>query len=138
MLEYSASTTIAASPETVWSILMDTASYPEWDPYCERIEGTPALGAQIKAFTTLAPGRAFPVKVTELTPSTIMRWRGGMPLGLFVGERVFELAPSDEGVRFTVTERFTGPLLGLFRRSLPDMNEPFARFAAGLKARAES
>ena len=64
MLEYSTSTTIDAPAEKVWEVLIDTAKWPEWDPSCERIEGEVALGAKIKAFTKLSPGRAFPVKVT--------------------------------------------------------------------------
>ena len=38
----------------------------------------------------------------------------------------------------TVREEFSGPLLALFARTLPDMTQPFADFVAGLKARAES
>jgi hypothetical protein len=33
---------------------------------------------------------------------------------------------------------FGGPLLGAFRKSLPDMTVPFQQFVAGLKRRAEN
>ena len=39
MKEYRATTTIEASPETIWTILTDAAGYPEWDPGVDRIEG---------------------------------------------------------------------------------------------------
>lgn len=139
MLEYNASTEIDASAERVWEILTKASDYPEWDPYCIRIEGTILPGAKIKAFTKLAPDRAFPVEITTFKPGKKMVWSGGMPLGLFKGERFFEITPSAAGgVSFTVREVFTGPLLPLFRKSLPDMNEPFAAFVQGLKERAES
>ncbi len=138
MKEFKATTTINAAPETIWSILTDGASYPEWDPYCERIEGTIAPGQKIKAFTKLAPGRAFPVKVSDLTPNKHMAWAGGMPLGLFKGERTFSLSKTGEGVEFTVREVFSGPMLVLIGRSLPDMTEPFQAFVSGLKRRAEA
>ncbi|MEZ4869739.1 MAG: SRPBCC domain-containing protein [Caldilineaceae bacterium] len=139
MKEFSATTTIHASPETIWAILTDAPSYPEWDPYAERIEGRIAAGETIKAYTKLSLGRAFPVKVTEFVPGQRMTWSGGMPLGLFKGIRTFVLAPQANGaVQFTVRELFSGPLLPLIGRSLPDMTEPFAKFAAGLKARAEN
>ncbi len=138
MLEYSASTEIDASAERVWEVLTRASDYPEWDPYCIRIEGAILPGAKIKAFTTLAPDRAFPVEITTFKAGKLMVWSGGMPLGLFKGERFFEITPRGEGVTFKVREVFTGPLLPLFRKSLPDMNEPFAAFVKGLKERAES
>lgn len=68
MKVYSATTTIAASPETIWAILTDAVGYPQWDPSVDRIEGRIAPGEKIKAFTKLSPGRAFPVEVTEFVP----------------------------------------------------------------------
>lgn len=138
MKEFKASTKIHADPDTIWAILTDAPSYPEWDPYAERIEGAIAPGETIKAFTKLSPGRAFPVKVTEFVPGKKMTWQGGMPFGLFKGVRTFTLTPAGDGaVDFTVHEVFSGPLLPLIGRSLPNMTKPFAEFAAGLKQRAE-
>ena len=138
MKEYSATTTINASPETIWAILTNAASYPEWDPNAERIEGRIGPGEKITAFTKLSPGRAFPVKITEFVPGQKMTWTGGMPLGLFKGERTFTLVPRGNGaVEFTVREIFSGLLLPLIGRSLPDMTSPFQQFVTGLKNRAE-
>lgn len=139
MKVYSATTTIKASPEAIWAILTNGAVYPEWDPNAERIEGRIASGEKITAFTKLSPGRAFPVKVTEFVPGRKMTWTGGVPLGLFKGERTFTLAPRGDGVtEFTLREEFSGPLLGIFGRSLPNLTTAFEQFAAGLKRRAES
>ncbi|MGE0040936.1 MAG: SRPBCC family protein [Vicinamibacterales bacterium] len=138
MKTYTATTSINASAATVWRILIDTGRWPEWDPYCDRIEGTVAEGERVKAFTKLSPGRAFPVTVAEVVPERRMVWRGGMPLGLFKGVRTFTLNPGDaESTLFTLREEFSGPLLALIGGSIPDMTEPFEKFAAGLKARAE-
>src|SRR5512145_962124 len=97
MKEYSATTMINASPDTIWAILINAPGYPEWDPGVDRIEGRIAPGEKITAFTKLSPGRAFPVKVTEFVPNQKMTWSGGMPLGLFKGERTFTLAPQGNG-----------------------------------------
>jgi hypothetical protein len=139
MKVFSASTNIEAAPEAIWAILTDAASYPEWDPWAIRIEGTIALGETIKAFTKLSPDRAFPAKVTEFVPGRKMGWTGGMPLGLFKGVRTFSLTPKADGtVDFCLREKFSGLLFPLFGKSLPDMTEPFEDFVAGLKARAEA
>jgi hypothetical protein len=137
MKSYEASATIDAAPEKVWSVLVATAKWPEWDPFCDKIEGTVAPGAKIKAFSKLSPGRAFPVKVAELVENERMVWSGGMPLGLFKGERTFSLARDGAGTRFELREVFSGPMLALIGGSIPDMTEAFQKFAAGLKARAE-
>lgn len=138
MKMYSATTTIKASPETIWAILTHAPGYPRWDPGVDRIEGQIAPGEKITAFTKLSPGRAFPVKVTEFVPGRKMTWTGGMPLGLFKGERTFTITPQGpDAVEFTVREEFSGPLLPLFGRSLPDLNRAFEQFVAGLKEYAE-
>lgn len=138
MLEYQATTTIDAPAAKVWAVLVDTAKWPQWDPSCERIEGQVALGNKIKAFTKLSPGRAFPVKVTELVPNEKMTWSGGMPLGLFKGERTFTLREEGGRTVFTLREVFSGPMLRLIGKSIPNMTEPFEQFAAGLKGRTEA
>lgn len=135
---FSATTTIHASPETIWAILTDAANYPAWDPWAIRIEGKIGPGETITAYTKLSPDRAFPAKVTVFEPNRSMVWTGGLPLGLFKGERTFSLHPQPDGVVFTVQEAFSGPLLPLFGRSLPDMTQPFQDFVNGLKARAEA
>ena len=137
MREFQASITIDAPPDRVWSVLVDTKVWPEWDPSCDRIEGDVALGATIKAFSKLSPGRAFPVKVAELVPHQRMIWTGGMPLGLFRGVRTFTLAREGAGTKFALREVFSGPMLALIGKSLPDMTEAFGGFVRGLKGRSE-
>ena len=139
MKEFSARTTIQASPETIWAILTDGPNYPQWDPTVDRIEGRIAAGEKISAYSKLSPGRAFPVTVSEFVPGQKMVWSSGMPLGLFKGERTFTLTTNGRGqVDFRMREVFSGPLLPLIGRTIPDMTEPFAQFAAGLKKQAES
>jgi hypothetical protein len=139
MKSYNATTTIKASPETIWKIITDAPNFPLWDPWALRIEGKIAPGETVTAYTKLAPKQAFPAKVTEFVPGRKMVWTGGMPLGLFKGVRTFTLEPKDaNSVNFTIQEEFSGPLLPLFAGSLPDMTQPFQDFVNGLKARAEA
>ena len=78
------------------------------------------------------------MEVTEFSPGQRMVWSGGMPLGLFKGVRTFTLSPQGNGVTtLTVREEYTGPLLSLIWRSMPDLQPSFNQFANGLKQRAE-
>jgi hypothetical protein len=61
-----------------------------------------------------------------------------MPLGLFKGVRTFTLTPQGSGAtKFTMREEYTGPLLGMIWKSMPNLQPSFDQFAAGLKSRAE-
>jgi hypothetical protein len=139
MKSYEASSLIDAPPEAIWAVLVDAPSYPAWDSGVQRVDGTIAAGEKIKVVSEANPGRAFPVTVSELVPGERMTWTGGMPLGLFRGVRTFRLEPQAGGAtRFTMREEYTGPLLPLIWRSMPDLGPSFRQFADGLKARAET
>jgi hypothetical protein len=138
MKEFSATRSINAAPETVWRIITDAPNYPTWDPGVIRIEGTIAPGETVTAYSKLSPKRAFPAKVTVFEPGKRMTWTGGMPLGLFKGVRTFTLdARPDGSVEFTLRETFSGPLLPLIGRTIPDMTQNFEDFVDGLKQHAE-
>ena len=138
MKEFKASTNINAPAEKIWSVLTEVSTWPSWDPNCDKVEGQAVLGNKLKVFTKLSPGRAFPVKVTEFTPNRKMTWTGGMPFGLFTGVRAFTLNPrSDGSVEFTMHEVYSGPMLGLIAKSIPDMSQAFELFCSGLKSRSE-
>jgi hypothetical protein len=135
---YQASSTIQASPDTIWAILTDAPRYTDWDSGVVRVEGRITPGEKIKVVSKVNPGRAFPVKVTEFTPGQRMAWTGGMPMGLFKGVRTFTLTPQGNGAtRLTVREEYTGALLPLIWRSIPDLGPSFEQFVNGLKQRAE-
>jgi hypothetical protein len=139
MRHFETETTIDASPERVWEVLADTGSWPDWDSGVLGVEGQAAEGNRIKIRSELNPKRAYPVKVVELERNRRMAWLGGMPLGLFKGVRTYALTPEGEGrTRFSMREEFSGPLLPLIWRSMPDMNDSFRQFANGLKQRVEA
>ncbi|HEY0492917.1 MAG TPA: SRPBCC domain-containing protein [Candidatus Dormibacteraeota bacterium] len=138
MKSYEASSTINASPQSVWAVLTNAEGYTGWDSGVERVTGRIAPGEKITVVSKANPGRAFPVKVAEFVPGQRMVWSGGMPLGLFKGVRTFTITPSANGItKFSMREEYTGPLLTMIWRSMPDLGPSFQQFANGLKARAE-
>jgi len=138
MKTFAASRFIRATPDRIWSILTDASRYPVWNPTVANVDGTIAAGERITVSAKISPGRAFPVRVAAYEPPRRMVWRGGMPLGLFVGERVFTLTPGQGGlVEFNMRETFTGLLAPLIGRSIPDLQPAFEEFAEALKREAE-
>jgi hypothetical protein len=137
MKSFQASVTIAADPADIWTVLTDAPGYAQWNSGVRSVEGQIARGQRIKVVSEANPGRTFPVTVTELEPGRRMTWTGGMPLGLFKGVRTFTLTREGERTAFTVREEYTGPLLPLIWRSMPDLGPSFRQFAEGLKQKVE-
>lgn len=133
-MKYAASTTIAATPEAVWAVLTDAAAWPSWEPNVTAVDGTIADGERITVHTKLSD-QAFPVTVAFPEPGRTMTWTGGMPLGLFRGVRTFALTPTDAGTEVHVHEVFSGLMLPLMRRMMPDLQPSFDAFVVALGAR---
>ncbi len=137
-LQFAVSRPIAAAPERVWALLADTAAWKAWNPTIISIDGSVALGSRIRLVSTANPKRAFSLTVNELAPPRRMVWADGMPLGLFRGVRTYEVTPGTDGAcMFSMTEVYSGALLGMIGKSIPDLGPSFQQFADGLKAAAE-
>jgi len=139
MKSFQVTTIINATATTIWEILTDASQYPSWNPTVNKVEGRIAPGERVTVHPKLSASRAFPVRVTEFSPSKRMVWTGGMPLGLFKGQRVFTLHEQPGGtVEFKMNESFSGLLSPLIERSIPNLQPAFDEFAAALKRRAEA
>ena len=126
--------TIHAPAAAVWAVLTDPHRLQTAPTGVTRIEGTIEKDARIKLWSEVSPDRAFPLRVTELVPHRRMVWQGGMPLGLFKGVREFELEERGDSTDFSMTETFTGLMLPLIWKSMPDLQTSFETFADGLDA----
>ena len=139
MKRFASTIDIQAPAQRIWALLTDSTLYPAWNPTVQSVEGAIVPGARIVVRPADNPKRAFPVKVSTFSPPHRMVWSGGMPLGLFRGERVFELTQTRaDTVRFSMHETFSGPLSGVIGKTIPDLQPAFDDFAAALKRRAES
>jgi hypothetical protein len=138
MKYYESDAQIEASPLLIWSVLVDGAGYQDWDSGVEGVEGAIADGKRIKVRSEVSPGRAFPVTVCLSDDCSKMTWTGGMPLGLFRGVRTFTLeSPDGRTTSFRMREEYTGALVPLMWKSMPDLGPSFRQFALGLKQRCE-
>ncbi len=136
---YSVRRSIHASPERIWGLLTDSASYTGWNPAVVSVQGQIAAGETIKLISAVNPKRTFSLTVTELEPMRRMVWSDGMPLGLFKGVRTFSLRSlGAEQTEFSMEETYTGVLADLITRAIPDLTESFAQFADGLRTASET
>jgi hypothetical protein len=133
---------IAAPAERAWSVLMDFASYPAWNPFITEIAGTPELGQRLRV-RVAPPGRkpmTFRPIVVAATRRREFGWRGRMLLpGLFDGEHRFRLEDKGRVCLLHHSERFSGLLLPLMGEALfAATRQGFAAMNAALKSRAEA
>jgi len=127
---------VRASAERVWALLTDAKAFPTWNSTVARIEGEIREGATLRVH---APGTAmtFAPRVSGVVPNERMTWTGGFS-PLFKGIRTFELRPRGDGsTDFIMVECFSGLMLPLVKRSLPDFRPIFVRYASDLKREAE-
>lgn len=127
---------VQAPPQKIWSLLTNARQFPSWNSTIRSIDGTIALGQTIQLKTTTAE-RIFKLKVSRFEPNARMVWQDGAA-PMFQGVREFTLTPESGGSTvFTMTETFSGLMLPMIARSLPDFRPTFERYAADLKAAAE-
>lgn len=131
-------TTIIAPPEVVWSKLTDTQALAGGSLGLISLTGDMRLGGHLKLVNEVAPGRTFKIEITAFDANRRMIWSDGLPLGLFKGVRSFLLTPVPNGTVLQMTEIFTGIMLPLIWKSMPDLNPGFQKFATGLKQLCES
>ena len=132
---------INADAETIWNILMDFEHYPDWNPFIKSIEGEQALGSKLKVHIHPPEGKKmiFNPTIQEFVPNRKLKWLGSGPVkGLFDGQHSFELEQLEDGtVKFIHEERFTGLLVGLFKKVLIKTEIGFKQMNEALKEKSE-
>jgi hypothetical protein len=132
---------IGASPERVWSVLMDFGSYAEWNPFIRRINGEPAVGSRLELRIEPPEGRGLTFKpsVLRAEANREFAWLGHLVLpGIFDGEHHLELHPRNRGTLFVQREEFKGILVPLIGRGFERTKRGFEQMNAALKERAEA
>lgn len=143
MYEITTHIDIAATPQRVWSVLMDFPAHPQWNPFLRSIAGVPAIGERLSVVLQPVGGKGmtFRPKVLVATPPQEFRWIGRFLLpGIFDGEHYFRIMPiAAQMVRFEQGERFTGMLVPLAKSSLAGATRAgFVAMNVALKSRSEA
>lgn len=143
---------IQAPLATVWAVMMDTASYGDWNPFLFRADCPvpPRVGDPITLHVRWPNGKtqSSPERITQVDPpyddhgttrATLAYVYEGLPsrLGLVKGTRFQRLSQVPGGpCVYDTVEEFSGPLVPLAGPAR--VAAGFAQHAAALKARAES
>jgi len=133
---------IQATPERVWQLLTDFASFPDWNPFIRTASGAIEVGGRLEVLIQPSGTSAmtFRPRVLNVEPARELRWLGHLVVpGLFDGEHIFMIESiGDHRVRFVQQELFRGILVPAFSRRLDrDTQRGFDEMNRALKTRAE-
>jgi hypothetical protein len=129
--------TIHATPERIWALLTNAAEFSRWNSTVTSLEGEIAEGKTLTLKVPTAPERVFRPRVSNVEPGRSMVWSDGMA-PMFKGVRTFRLEPKGDGTtEFSMREEFSGVMLPMIKRSLPDFAPVFEAYAEDLKRAAE-
>jgi hypothetical protein len=140
MKTMSATIQIDASPMTVWAILTDLNSYPDWNPLFREASGQIAVGSRITLRAVHpANGRLMTVKpkITVADPGAELRWTSSLP-GIISGEHSFTLTQADGGTRLVQAETFRGLLVPFSGQTFARSDASFNGLNEAIKQRAEA
>jgi uncharacterized protein YndB with AHSA1/START domain len=130
---------IAASPQTVWSVIVDVEKWPEWTPSMREVKRIDAGPLSIGSRARIKQPRLMPFTwtVTHLERGKGFTWTMRSP-GVSVTARHY-VDPTPGGSRATLSVQYGGLLAGLVARLTAPVNDRYLQLEAdGLKARSES
>ena len=109
---FHAETFIPAPPEEVWGVLMDTESYPDWNPTFVRADGSYEVGAKVRNTVRDPAGNLLKMTATvrALTPSRELRQTGGIH-GIITFDHRWLLEPVEGGTKVIQHEVDRGAFL---------------------------
>src|SRR5262245_12651887 len=133
---YQVEINISAGPERVWTLLTNAQDFPRWNSTVTKVEGQIRDGERLRLHVPDSD-RVFTPVVSDVVPNERMTWTGGLA-PVFRGVRTFALTARNDGsTDFRMLERFSGLLLPLIKRLLPDFGPIFERYAVDLKRESE-
>ena len=141
MREISASIHIDAAPDQVWNTLTDLDGYPSWNPFIREASGEVAVGETLTLRMFPVKGRpmSFKPKVLAADTSRELRWIGHLILpGVFDGEHRFTLTPTNGGTDLVQSEKFSGLLVQVGRKTIDNTADSFRLLNEALKKQVES
>lgn len=113
---------IDATPDVIWHIITDFASYPHWNPFILSIEGKAVLGSALKVTVAAETEKTmtFLAKCNILKPNKELSWKGHLIFpGIFDGIHMFQLNEIAVGTtRLVHREQFKGILVPFLKNRI--------------------
>lgn len=133
---------IMATPERVWDVLTDFASYSEWNPFFAAAQGVARTGEtlslRVKVFSHHNSHATVKVRVQAVEAPRKLEWGGGLAIPrLADGTHGFELTATAAGTHVKHYEMLSGALLPFVGSLIGVLERRYRELNQALKVRAE-
>lgn len=127
---------IDARPEQVWTVLLNTDTYDDWNPVMKVLEGEVKEGNRVKyRFTQDEENSSeIPSTVKKIIPNQLLNQGGGMPIVLTFDHK-YILEDTDQGTKLTIHEDYVGIYVNFWNPA--PVGEAYGRLCAAIKERVE-
>ncbi len=127
---------IQAEPSEIWAMIVDPASYPDWNPIFVSVNGTYDEGATLDVDMKSPDGSisAVQARVKTIVLNSELNQVGGMP-GLLTFDHTWTLKEVDGGTRVTQFEEYRG--IGVLFWDPAWVEEAYRQANQNLKERVE-
>ena len=132
---------IDASPEEVWSVIVDFKAWESWNDFIPIVEGNLQVGERIR-IKVVSPGlkpMTFNPEVYVIKPVEAIVWGGSFLKIIYRGDHTFLLEPIPDGkTRFRQIERFMGPMVLFMGGMIKKTELGYHQMNLALKKRVEN
>ena len=128
---------IDASPEKVWSVLINTDQYDDWNPVMKLLEGKVKEGNKVKYRFTQEVDKVsdIPSNVKQIIPHKLLNQGGGMN-GVITFDHRYILEEKNNQTKVTIHEDYQGIYVNFWNPA--PVEAAYKRLNEALKTRVES
>jgi hypothetical protein len=112
--------TINATPEEVWSMLIDVDKYPDWHPYIKKIEWRLERNAPIKVTYKKndTQDAVFSAYIIDMEPNRMLSWGGSLGF-IFRAKHYYRIeSVNNDSVKLTQGEYWRGIFGGMYGKKI--------------------
>ncbi len=127
---------VNATPEEIWSVLMNTDSYNQWNPVMKLLEGEVREGNKVKyQFTQDAKNVSnISSNVKKIIPNKLLNQEGGISFIITFNHR-YILEPTVNGTKLIIHEDYTGIYVNFWNPKA--VGVAYGRLSEAIKLRVE-